>query len=458
MILLKRKASILVIDDDTDILFSAQALLEDHFTEIITLSNPDETIQLLKKKKVDLVLVDMNFSPGKTDGKEGLALADKILEEFPAMVVVFMTAFGEIQLAIDAMKKNVFDFVLKPWDNKRLIATILAGVNHAGTVAENRHLREVNRLSEQTVNLEFSEIVGHSPAMVKIRELIDRIANTGANVLILGESGTGKELIARELHRKSERAGQNFIPVDLGSVAETLFESELFGHVKGAFTGACSDRTGKFELASGGTIFLDEIGNLPLKMQLKLLSVLQDRRVCPLGADFEIQLDFRLISATNANLEAMVAGKLFRQDFYYRVNTFEIKIPPLRQRTEDILPISMHFLKKFGQKYKKTLLQIDKKGERKLKNHTWPGNIRELKNVIERAVILSDGKKLPVDEALAFVPITKNALPENLKLDDLEKNAILISLQKNKGIVSKAARDLGIQRNALYRRMEKYGL
>lgn len=454
----KEPYSILIIDDDPDILVSAEMFLEEHFTKVHGEPNPNHIIEILNSWDWDIILLDMNFKKGSTDGKEGLYWLERILETNPNTVVILMTAFGDVQLAINAMKKGAFDFILKPWKNAKLLGSILAGIKHRQSKNEVSFLKETNMQLEESINTDYKEIIGESPAIQKVKELIDKVADTDANVLILGENGTGKELVARALHKKSKRNSNNFIHVDLGAVTETLFESELFGHKKGAFTDAKTDKAGRFELAQKGSIFLDEIGNISLPVQVKLLSVLENRKLQRIGSNKEIDIDVRLISATNLDLNSMVESKDFRQDLLYRINTFEIVLPPLRERGDDILLLAEHFISIYSKKYNKKKIKLDNKTIRILKNHQWPGNIRELRNSMERALVLSDGKKLNFDGLISGENNNRKATSQELNLDEVEKKTIIKALKKNAGNITKAAKDLGIQRNALYRRLEKYDL
>lgn len=454
----KDSHSILIIDDDPDILISAELFLEEHFNKVHGEPDPIHILEILKSWDWDIILLDMNFKKGSTDGKEGLYWLDIILELKPDAIVILMTAFGDVQLAVDALKKGAFDFMLKPWKNAKLLGSILTGIKHKESKKEVAFLTNTKEQLEKEINSNFGEILGKSPAIKKVTELINKIADTDANVLILGENGTGKELVARELHRQSKRNNKNFVHVDLGSIAETLFESELFGHMKGAFTDAKKDKTGRFEIAQKGTIFLDEIGNLPISLQAKILSVLENRKITHLGSNKEINIDVRLVSATNMDLNKMVEEKEFRQDLLYRINTFEIHIPPLREREDDIILLATHFISIFAKKYHKNHIKLDNKTIRVLKNHTWPGNIRELKNSIERAVVLSEGNKLNFESLSGSSLSGKGKSSYELNLEEIEKQTIMMALKKNKGNITQSANDLGIQRNALYRRLEKYDL
>ncbi|MEE4196690.1 MAG: sigma-54 dependent transcriptional regulator [Bacteroidales bacterium] len=455
----KIDCSLLIIDDDADVLTSAELFLEENFTTVRTASDPRYILPMIKKQEIDMVLLDMNFRKGQMDGHEGLFWMDKIKAQNPEIIVILMTAFGDIELAVNGIKKGAFDFVLKPWKNAKLLATLISASRYKQSQQESIKFKEQSRTLNQDLNKNFSEIVGESPAVIQLKETLRKVAETDANVLLLGENGTGKELAARELHRLSPRNSEAFITVDMGAITETLFESEIFGHSRGAFTDAKSDKAGRFEIAHQGTIFLDEIGNLSYSLQAKLLTVIQNRKVARVGSTKEIPVDVRLICATNMPLKQMIEEGKFRQDLFYRINTFEINIPPLRERKEDIPLLAEYFLKHFKQKYHKPTLTFPPKSITHLKNYHWPGNIRELKNIIERLVVLSDGKQLIIDPGL-FSSFEKNTekIKNNLNLEENEKHIILKALEKHKGNISKASRELGIQRNALYRRLEKYGL
>lgn len=451
--------SLLIIDDDIDVLTSAELFLEENFKTVITASDPKSIIPTIKKQDIDIVLLDMNFRKGQMDGHEGLFWMDKIKELNPEIIIILMTAFGDIELAVNGIKKGAFDFVLKPWKNTRLLTTLIAASRYKQSKKESIKFKEQSNTLRQDIDKNFSEMIGESPAIIQLKETLNKVAETDANVLLLGENGTGKELAARELHRLSPRKDEAFIAVDMGAITETLFESEIFGHTKGAFTDAKTDKPGRFEIADKGTIFLDEIGNLSYSLQAKLLTVIQNRKVTRVGSSKEISIDVRLICATNMPLKQMIDEGKFRQDLFYRINTFEINIPPLKERKEDIPVLAEYFLKSFKQKYNKPELTFHPKSITQLKNYQWPGNIRELKNIIERLVVLSDGRQLVIDQSL-FSSYEKNTdnIKNNLNLEENEKHIILKALEKHKGNITKAAKELGIQRNALYRRLEKYGL
>lgn len=449
--------NILIIDDDRDILETARMFLKQELTGVRIEEDPEKIPALLEKQDFDVILLDMNFNKGINDGEEGFRWLNKILQIDPQAVVILITAYGEVDLAVKAMKSGATDFVLKPWKNQKLLATILAALQLRKSKKELEKVRVTQEKLSSDIAVAYSDFIGSSPAIQRVRELIDRVAGTDADVLILGENGTGKELVARAIHRQSHRSGKVFITVDLGGITETLFESELFGHVKGAFTDAKLDKAGRFEIASGGSLFLDEIGNLSLPLQSKLLTVLQQRKIQRVGSNREIEVDFRLICATNMPLYDMIYEKKFRQDLLYRINTVEIRVPPLRERVEDIPELIEHFLQIYGKKYKRPGVKIDKTIYTKLKKYPWPGNIRELQHAIERAVILSEGKTIQSAELL--INSTQVRTPDSaqqLTMEEMEKRFIIQSLDDHEGNVTKTALTLGMTRTALYRRMKKY--
>lgn len=452
-------ANILIVDDDRDVLETARMFLKQEFTTVQIENDPSRIPALMKSTSFDVILLDMNFKKGVNDGEEGFYWLDQILRTDSHAVVILITAYGEVDLAVKAMKNGAVDFVLKPWKNQKLLATILAAFKIRESKKEIEKLKVVQERLSDTIDQPYADFIGESPAIQHVHELIDRVAGTDANVLILGENGTGKELVARAIHRKSLRKNNVFISVDLGALSETLFESELFGHVKGAFTDARQDKPGRFELASGGTIFLDEIGNLSLNLQSKLLTVLQNRKVQRVGGPGEIAVDFRLIAATNMPLYEMVAEKRFRQDLLYRINTVEIRVPSLRERSDDIPLLAEYFLERYAMKYKRHGMKIDRSVMSKIKKYAWPGNIRELQHAIERAVILNEGRILENADMLISTGMKPNkAESKPQTLDDMEKLFIMQSLEDNHGNVTTTARVLGMTRTALYRRMKKHGL
>lgn len=450
---------ILVVDDDELIRLSLKVLLEEHFASIEGVGDPDLLPQVLKSGGFDLVVLDMNFHPGDSSGEEGLFWIRKIGELLPGIPVVVITAYADVYLAVKALQAGAADFVVKPWQNEKILATITAAYRLSQSRQEVSLLKDSRRTLNSFSGWQYEEMVGRSSAIRKVFETISKVAPTDANVLILGENGTGKELVAQAIHRLSNRSQEVFVAVDAGAIPETLFESELFGHKKGAFTDAKEDRVGRFEAASGGTIFLDELGNIPLSLQTKLLSVLQNRRVTRIGGHNPTEIDVRLVCATNMDLNRAVQEGSFRQDLLYRINTVEIVLPPLRERIEDIPLLVTHFLEIFCKKYGKPTLKAPDYVVKKLQKYHWPGNIRELKHAIERAVIMSDSDSLRSSEFLFSEASTPTGFPlDNLRLDELEKWAIAECLKKNQGNVTRAAQELGITRGALYRRIEQYGL
>src|SRR5688572_26351657 len=452
-------ARILIVDDDRDVLETARMFLKQEFSQVHIEENPDNISNHLKAGEFDVILLDMNFRKGVNDGEEGLYWLDQILKTDPQAVVILITAYGEVDLAVKAMKNGAVDFVLKPWKNQKLLGTILSALQLRQSRKEVQKLKVAQEKLSGDIDQPYVDFIGDSPAVQRVHEMIDRVASTEADVLILGENGTGKELVARAVHRKSTRRSNVFISVDLGAITESLFESELFGHVKGAFTDAKQDKAGRFEIASEGTIFLDEIGNLSLASQSKLLTVLQHRMVQRVGSTKEIPVNFRLVCATNMPLHEMVYEKKFRQDVLYRINTVEIRVPSLRERMDDIPLLLEHFLRRYSQKYKRQDMSVDKSVVSKLKKYHWPGNIRELQHAVERAVILNEGKIIRTPELLinnTSIPPKKEDHP--ITMEEMEKSFILQSLQDHDGNVSNTARTLGMTRTALYRRLKKHGL
>jgi DNA-binding NtrC family response regulator len=456
-----KHGKILIVDDNEDLLKAAKMHLKRHFAQVDIEKNPGAIPALMNNDDYDVILLDMNFTKDVSSGSEGYYWLEKILSIDPSAVVVLITAYGDIQMAVKAIKAGATDFVLKPWENEKLLATLYSAMRlrESRDVIENLKIK--NHEINQALNDRYNEIIGQSPAMQKIFQTIDRVAKTDANVLILGENGTGKELIARAIHRHSSRQNESFASVDLGSITETLFESELFGHKKGSFTDAKEDRAGRFELANGGTLFLDEIGNLSMPLQAKLLTVLQNRKVSRVGSNKDTPIDIRLICATNMPLYEMVKENRFRQDLLYRINTIEIEIPALRERFEDIPLLANHFLKHYAAKYNKTVSKISDGAVTRMHKHPWPGNIRELQHAIERAVILSNGSVLQPED-FNFAPAAGKEdgqlSLEQYNLEEVEKLLIRKVLKKYNGNITQAASELGLTRSSLYRRLEKYGL
>ncbi|HEX5172006.1 MAG TPA: sigma-54 dependent transcriptional regulator [Cyclobacteriaceae bacterium] len=461
LIMEQKQGKILIVDDNEDLLKAAKMHLKRHFAQVDIEKNPEAIPALMNNEDYDVILLDMNFTKDVSSGSEGYYWLEKILDIDPSAVVVLITAYGDVQMAVRAIKAGATDFVLKPWENEKLLATIYSSMRLRESRDEIENLKIKNHEINQALNDRYSEIIGQSPAMQRIFQTIDRVAHTDANVLILGENGTGKELIARAIHRNSARKQENFVSVDLGSITETLFESELFGHKKGAFTDAKEDRAGRFELANGGTLFLDEIGNLSMPLQAKLLTVIQNRKVSRVGSNKDTTIDIRLICATNLPLYDMVKENRFRQDLLYRINTIEIEIPPLRERFEDIPLLTNHFLKHYSAKYNKHISKLSEAAMTRMHKHSWPGNVRELQHAIERAVILSNSNILqPEDFNFSTVAGKEDGQLslDQYNLEEVEKLLIRKVLKKYNGNITQAATELGLTRSSLYRRLEKYGL
>lgn len=455
----KTEAKILVVDDDIDVLNTARMYLKQQFTLVQIENNPENIALHFDRESYDVVLLDMNFQKGENDGAAGLKWLNTVLEIDPNSIVILITAYGELDLAVKAVKAGATDFIAKPWKNEKLYGTITSALQLRRSKLEIHRLKSTQKTLTSDIDQKFENFIGESLPIKKVFTMIEKVGPTDANVLVLGENGTGKELAARALHRNSERKNEVFINVDLGSISETLFESELFGHVRGAFTDAKVDKPGRFELASGGTLFLDEIGNLSLPLQAKLLTVLQQRTVRRVGSSKEIAIDIRLVCATNMPLYEMVQEGTFRQDLLYRINTVELKMPALAERKDDMDVLVKYFMDMYGKKYKKPKMRIDQNTISKLKRYHWPGNIRELQHAIERAIILADGNKLTPDDFLLQSSKTISAEEDDiLDISEMEKRLILKALDKHNGNVTRAAKDLGLDRLALYRRLQKYGL
>ena len=452
---------ILVIDDDEDVLQAARLLLKNKSSLVHTEKDPEQIPALLKNHDYDVVLLDMNFKRDVSSGREGFFWLDKILEIDPSAVVVLITAFGDVAMAVKAIKEGATDFVLKPWSNEKLLATLSSAMRLRASRMEAERLRQRQRQLNADMDHSYQEFVGVSAPMLKVFSTIDKVAKTDANVLILGENGTGKELVARALHRSSKRADDVFVSVDVAALSETLFESELFGHVKGAFTDAKEDRAGRFEVASGGTLFLDEIGNISPTMQAKLLTVLQRREVIRVGSNTPRPIDVRVICATNMPIYDMIREGKFRQDLLYRINTVEIRIPALRERSEDIPLLVDHFLEMYDRKYGKVVKGVTPAALRRLEKYHWPGNVRELQHMVERAVIMTESSMLQPEDfffASSVMDEEDRLSLEKLNLEDVEKLVIRKALDKYEGNITKAADELGLTRASLYRRLEKYGI
>jgi len=481
----KRFARCIVIDDDPDILLSARLLLRDLFAEVAVFQSPAEAMVSLKASLPDVVLLDANFGRGATNAAEGFQCLAEILEADPQAVVVMITAHAGVSVAVEAMKRGATDFVSKPWSNERLLTTVRTAAALRNSRVEATGTKQAPAPAPGApAGSGISPLLGQSPSMARVYSLIERAGPTDANVLILGENGTGKELVARELHRRSRRAGKVLVSVDLGAVAETLFDSELFGHVKGAFTDAKGDRVGRMKAADGGTLFLDEIGNLPLHLQPKLLTALEQRRVVPVGANQPVPIDIRVVAATNLAPAALTDEHRFRQDLLFRLNTVEIELPPLRERREDIRLLADHFLAQYAEKYGKPARLLPDFVAAALEAHDWPGNVRALRHACERAVILADGEVYCVEDfslshrSARPAPVPHHAAPaqpyaapaapppapapsaaaHDLNLERAEKQMVEQALKKHHYNISLAAQELGLTRASLYRRMDKHGL
>jgi len=457
---MKEKAgNILIVDDSASVLKSLELFLKHYFKSIKTLSSPNQIPFLLSTEDIDIIMLDMNFTAGVNTGNEGIFWLRKILKQDPAVVVIMITAYGDIELAVKAIKEGATDFITKPWDNQKLLATLQTALKLRLSNKEIRKLKLKQKQINEDINRNYGQIIGESEVMQNLYQTIAKVAKTEANILLMGENGTGKELIAREIHRQSKRSQKDFMSVDLGALSETLFESELFGHAKGAFTDAREDRIGRFEAASGGTLFLDEIGNLNFSLQAKLLSAIEQKKITPLGTNKEIPVDIRIISATNKDLPSMVTDSLFREDLFYRLNTVQINIPPLRDREDDIILISEFYLRQFAGKYDRLPLKFTSSALEKLKKHSWPGNIRELRHTIEKAVILCESDILtPHDFSFSTESDIRTDLNKSISLEEGEKFIINNALLNNDWNISEAAKELGIGRQTLYRKIEKFGL
>ncbi|MBT28835.1 MAG: sigma-54-dependent Fis family transcriptional regulator [Thalassobius sp.] len=454
----KIDGNILIIDDDPDVLHTAKIIFKRRFKLVKTEEDPKLIPVLLESYKFDVILLDMNYTNGAKSGAEGLKWLKQVHEISPLSSVVVITAYADINLAVQAMKVGAVDFAVKPWDNEKLLATVMSAYKLSQSQKEVSDLRKKQRAFHQTI-ASNRNMIGESPAFKKVLETVEKVADTDASVLILGENGTGKELVAHALHQLSARHGEAFVKVDLGAIPASLFESELFGHNKGAFTDARTDREGRFEIADKGTLFLDEIANLSLPLQAKLLSVLQNREIFRVGSSTAIPIDVRLICATNVSLEDLHTENKFRQDLLYRLNTVEIMIPPLRERKEDIPLLINHFFEIHKNKYRKPELEINQAAMKRLMNYNWPGNIRELQHAIERAVIMADTDQLQISDFILKENQGKGKDDSsNLNMEEVEKKALITSIQKHHGNLSKVANELGLSRPTIYRKMKKYGI
>ena len=456
----KTTAKILIIDDNEDVLLSAKLLLKPFANVIHTEKDPSVIPSLLQKETYDVIFLDMNFTQDMTSGQEGFYWLMEIQKIDPLAVVILITAFGDVEMAVKALKNGAVDFVLKPWQNEKFIATFTSALELRKSRMELENLQSVQKQLTTDIDKSFHDFIGESPQIKQIFKTIKKVAVTDANVLILGENGTGKELAARALHRQSDRKDKPFIKVDIASIHASLFESELFGHTKGAFTDAKENRAGRFEIADGGTLFLDEIGNLPTDMQIKLLTVLENREVARVGSNKYKSIDIKLICATNMDLHKMISENNFRKDLFYRINTVEITLPPLRERVSDIPLLAEYFLNIYKKKYNKTELELSQQAMEKLQRFHWQGNVRELKHAIEKSVILSENNiLLPNDFILSGYKQEIDSLNFNsYNLEETENNIIKKVLKNCNGNITKAAKELGLTRTSLYRRMEKYNL
>jgi DNA-binding NtrC family response regulator len=453
------KGKLLIVDDHKQVLKALIQLLEPEFDSITGISNPNQIISSMNNEDYDVILLDMNFSAGVNTGNEGIYWLNRILKSDPLASVVMITAYSDVDLAVKAIKDGAADFVVKPWDNNKLITSLRAAFNLRQSKMENKKLRDRQKQINKGIIKQDGPMVGKSKPMENVLQVIKKVARTDANILVTGENGTGKELIVKEIHNNSRRADEVFISIDLGTITETLFESEMFGHIKGAFTDAKEDKTGWFETATGGTLFLDEIGNLSLTMQSKLLTAIQNRVIHKVGSKTPIPFDIRLICATNKNLGEMVSNNLFREDLYYRINTIVLEIPPLRDRGEDIVLLAEHFLKEYAAKYEKYSLKFNSKTLDKLMKYNWPGNVRELRHTIEKAVILCESDILtPEDFIISHASQQTSTRLKPPTFAEIERQALQSALDNNNGSVLKASKELDIARQTMYNKMQKYNL
>ena len=447
---MSKKGKLLIVDDNTNILSAVKMLTENYFEKVITLDSPKSLISTIQTESPDVILLDMNFHAGINTGNEGIFWLNEVNNKFPKIKVVLFTAYADIDLAVRAMKDGAFDFIVKPWNNEKLIETLQNAYNEG---------REKKKPSKPNDIADESQMFwGNSPEMLRIKNIVERVAVTDANIMITGENGTGKEVLAREIHRLSSRRNNEMISLDMGAIPETLFESELFGHKKGAFTDAHSDRMGKMEAANNSTLFMDEIGNMPLHLQAKLLTALQNRNITRLGTNNPINIDIRLITATNRNLFEMAEKAEFRQDLLFRINTIHINIPPLRNRKEDIMPLAEMFLKRYSEKYKKDNISFSKSAEDRLMNHRWDGNIRELQHTIEKAVIMCDDNVINPEHLGLYQSVSSSSYDDGSTLEDVERRTIAEAINSNNGNLSLVAQKLGITRQTLYNKIKRYGL
>jgi len=449
-----KRGKILIVDDNINVLTALSQLLEPEFERVISVDDPEQIPGVMQIENIDVVLLDMNFESGSISGKEGVYWLEKILKRDPDMVIVLLTAYGNINLAIECIKKGALDFLLKPWDNDKLITTIKSGLKLRLSNNMVRSLKEKQSHLNDMLLDKNSDFIGVSEPVLSIKKMINKIAKSDSTVLVLGENGTGKELIAKEIHKQSDRKDEVFIHVDMGAVSDTLFESELFGHVKGAFTDASRDRAGRFELASGGTLFLDEIANLTPGLQAKLLNAIQSREVTRLGSNKPVKVDVRIICATNRNLARMIEVGSFREDLYYRINTIEIVVPPLRERKEDIKILSEYFLEEYRRKYSKEDYYFSESFKEYLMEQEWPGNVRQLRSCIERAVLLADSNMITTDGSFTGKSDKSDSKDSVRTLQEIEKEIVLEVLKRNRGNIKKTAEELGIARSTVYKKLK----
>lgn len=452
------KGKILVVDDNVNVCAALEMLLQEVFEKIDSINSPKNLLHSIQQEQYDAILLDMNFTSGQKNGNEGLYWLSRITEVNPSISVIMLTAYGDVELAVKALKQGAVDFVLKPWENEKLLATVQSAVKLSKSKKEIENLKDTETILRNELKKEPFLFIGKSQEFMSMMNLVRKVAATDANVLITGENGTGKELVAREIHRLSKRSNQLLVSVDMGAISETLFESELFGHTKGAFTDANNDRPGKFEAANNGTLFLDEIGNLPLALQAKLLAAIQNRAITRLGSNKEIPIDIRLVSATNRNLNSMVIEGKFREDLFFRINTIHVEVPSLRQRREDILELAEFFVKKYSSKYGKEALPLTSNSIDKLVNYSWPGNVRELGHTIEKAVILSEGKALTPNDFMLKPLLTESTYSFPDTFEEMERIMIIKAIEKNKGNLTAAAEQLGVARQTFYNKLKKYNI
>ncbi len=450
------QGNILIVDDNKSIRTALEMMLQTEYNNVFCLKSPTTLLSSIQEYNIDVVLLDMNFTAGINTGNEGLFWLKEIRNHYSSVSTIMITAYGDVELAVNAVKNGAFDFILKPWDNHKLLSTVSAALKLRRSKLENKRLLRKTKSLQSELMSGGKAFIGKSKQILDVLELVKKVAKTDVNVLITGENGTGKELIARELHRLSERKSEIMLSVDMGSISETLFESELFGHKKGAFTDAKENRMGRFEMANGGTLFLDEIGNLPMSLQAKILAALQNRSITPLGSNRVIDFDVRLITATNKDLKKMIDEGDFREDLFFRINTITIELPPLRDREYDIVLLAEFYLRKYAKKYEKRNLKLSQAAINKLLKYNWPGNVRELQHSIEKAVILATNSLLGPDNFSLQSNVNKSI--NITTIEEMEKQMIVACIDKEKGNMSNVARKLGITRQTLYNKLRKYEL